>query len=140
VRRGFTNPLPLRYPHSVFHLLSLEHGGGAKVWFSWFCTSWFRHKSNPAHYTGFKEHSYKTVKDMKSNYTTGSDVHENSKDVTLGIIRNFNEMTNKRNDSTKILQTISHDQHDTILLAVVIVSINNRTLAGGGRRSPGPAA
>jgi hypothetical protein len=59
---------------------------------------------------------------MKSNYTTGSDVHENSKDVTLGIIRNFNEMKNKRNDSTKILQTISYDQHDTILLAVVIVS------------------
>jgi hypothetical protein len=73
-------------------------------------------------------------------YTTGSDAHENSNDVTLGIIRNFNEITNKRNHSTKILQTISHDQHDTILLAVVIVSINNRTLAGGGRRSPGPAA
>ena len=64
-------------------------------------------------------------------YTTGSDVHEKTNDVRLGIIRNVNEMTNKRNHSTNILQTVSHDQHDTILLAVVIVSINNRILTGG---------
>ena len=66
--------------------------------------------------------------------TTGSDVHEKSNDVTFGIIRNFNEMTNKRNHSTKILRTTSHDQHDMILLAVVIVSINNRILPGVRRQ------